>query len=264
MSRVLVFDSGLGGVTVYRALRDQRPDVALGYLADNAVFPYGDLGEDALIKRTVEVIGAGLSAFRPEVVVIACNTASTLCLPAVRSAFPEIDIVGTVPAIKPAARSTRSGQVSVLATPGTVRRDYTQALIHTFARHVEVTLVGAPNLAKLAEDFALTGKGDRNAVAREIAPCFVETQRARTDTVVLACTHYPLLLPLLETLAPWPVGWIDPADAIARRVGHLIGQTGAPAGQDPPLFVTQTDADLTGSFAKLIGELPTCVDLMIG
>ena len=129
-----------------------------------------------------------------------------------------------MPAIKPAAAQTRSGMISVLATPGTVRRDYTRALVDTFAGHVAVNLVGASGLAALAETYALAGAVDTALVADEIAPCFKVSGAARTDTVVLACTHYPLLLPVLKQVAPWPVHWIDPAGAIARRLDSLVGR----------------------------------------
>ena len=133
--------------------------------------------------------------------------------------------VGTVPAIKPACASSKTKRVSVLGTKGTVKREYTRKLIDDFAQGCEVTLVGSAELASLAER-ALSGLyvSDKD-IAAELAPCFVGTGRraARTDTVVLACTHYPLLLDRLTKLAPWPVDWIDPAPAIARRVSDLLG-----------------------------------------
>jgi glutamate racemase len=153
-----------------------------------------------------------------------------------------LPFVGTVPAIKPACAQSKSKRVSVLGTKGTVQREYTRALIRDFAQGCEVTLVGSPELAALAER-ALSGEAvdDRDIVA-EIAPCFIGGAKhpmadpradslARTDTVVLACTHYPLLLDRLERLAPWPVEWIDPAPAIARRVSDLLGPPGREADQ---------------------------------
>jgi glutamate racemase len=141
-----------------------------------------------------------------------------------------VPFVGTVPAIKPACATSETRHVSVLGTKGTVKREYTKALIRDFSQGCEVTLVGSANLASLAEA-ALSGEevSDR-AILAEIAPCFVgsgETDPARTDTVVLACTHYPLLLDRLVRLAPWPVDWIDPAAAIARRVADLLGLPGS-------------------------------------
>jgi len=136
-----------------------------------------------------------------------------------------VPFVGTVPAIKPACARSKTKRVSVLGTRGTVKREYTKALIRDFAQGCEVTLVGSAELASLAEA-ALSGVevGDPE-IAAELAPCFVgdgEADPARTDTIVLACTHYPLLMDRLVRLAPWPVDWIDPAPAIARRVADLL------------------------------------------
>jgi glutamate racemase len=126
--------------------------------------------------------------------------------------------VGTVPAIKPAAEQSRSGLISVLATPATVRRDYTRRLIATFAAHCDLNLVGSRHLARLAEAHVQGTPYDNDAIRTEIAPCFIEKASRRTDIVVLACTHYPFLTTLFEQLAPWPVTWLDPAPAIARHV----------------------------------------------
>ncbi|MGX7703461.1 glutamate racemase [Methylobacterium sp. Gmos1] len=219
---VLVFDSGLGGLTVLAEVRRARPDARVVYAADDAAFPYGGLAEPVLVARVVAVMERLIAAHAPDLVVVACNTASTLVLPALRQRF-DIPFVGTVPPIKPAAAATRSGHISVLATPGTVRRDYTRELIATYAAGCRVTLVGATGLAALAEA-ALSGLPVSDAdLWTEIGPCFVEGEAGRTDVVVLACTHYPLLLARYQAIAPWPVTWIDPAPAIARRMTQLIG-----------------------------------------
>jgi len=219
---ILVFDSGLGGLTVYRDVVKARPDARFIYAADDAFFPYGRQDEPALVTRVLNVMDEWIAAHRPDLVVIACNTASTLVLPQLRARF-QVPFVGTVPAIKPACAGSKSKLVSVLGTEATVSREYTRALIRDFAQGCAVTLVGSPRLAELAEA-ALKGEtvGDE-AIAAELAPCFVEADGRRTDTVVLACTHYPLLLERLQTLAPWPVNFIDPAPAIARRVTALLG-----------------------------------------
>lgn len=228
--RILVFDSGLGGLTVFRAIRQLLPGADFLYLADDARFPYGALAPEELISGVLDVIGAANHDFAADCIVIACNTASTLVLPALRATY-SIPIVGTVPAIKPAAANTRSGLISVLATPGTVSRDYTAELIRDFAQGVEVTLVGSKALAGLAER-ALRGEAvSDEAIRAEITPCFVERSGRRTDTIVLACTHYPLLLDRLKLLAPWPVEWIDPAPAIARRVVQVMGREAVGEGK---------------------------------
>ena len=229
-ARILVFDSGLGGLTVLAEIARLRPDAEIVYAADDAGFPYGAWAAPALAERVVAVVGRLVAETRPDVCVIACNTAATLVLPDLRAAFPELPFVGTVPAIKPAAAQSRSKLISVLATPGTVARDYTHALIASFAAGCAVTLVGSIELASLAEA-AMAGEPAADAaIAAEIAPCFVAEGDRRTDAIVLACTHYPLLLDRLVALAPWPVAWLDPAPAIARRVDAVLVQAGFAAG----------------------------------
>ncbi len=222
--RILVFDSGLGGLTVYAEIQRARPDANLIYAADDAAFPYGAMSEAALVARVMKVLGGLIGAHRPDVAVIACNTASTLVLAPLRARYPNLPFVGAVPAIKPAALASRSKLISVLATPGTVARDYTRALVRDYAGDCEVALVGAPNLASLAEDYLRLARLDDAAIAAEIAPAFVARSGRRTDVIVLACTHYPLLRAQFERLAPWPVRYLDPAPAIARRVASLLAE----------------------------------------
>jgi glutamate racemase len=220
--RLLVFDSGIGGLSVLREIRRSRADADVVYVADDAGFPYGNWDASALTTRIVELMDGLIERHRPDMVVIACNTASTLVLPALRARHA-LPFVGTVPAIKPAAAVTKSGLISVLATPGTVKRDYTRALIDSFAANISVTLVGSVRLAGLAERWIAEGAVSDAELAAEILPCFVDSGERRTDAVVLACTHYPFLIEPMRRLAPWPVNWIDPAPAIARRVVQLIG-----------------------------------------
>lgn len=219
---VLMFDSGVGGLTVLREARVLMPDRRFVYVADDAGFPYGAWEEDALRGHIVSLFGGLIAKHDPEIVVIACNTASTLVLADLRKAFPQTPFVGTVPAIKPAAERTRSGLVSVLATPGTVKRQYTRDLIGEWASKVHVRLVGSERLASLSETYMRQGFVDEEAVRAEIEPCFIEQDGRRTDIVVLACTHYPFLVNRMRKTAPWPVDWIDPAEAIARRALSLL------------------------------------------
>jgi glutamate racemase len=222
---ILVFDSGLGGLTVFREIAKTHSNARLIYAADDAFFPYGRHGEPELIARVVAVIDDLIRQGSPDLIVIACNTASTVALPDLRRRF-QIPFVGTVPAIKPACLSSETKRVSVLGTEATVNREYTKSLIRDFAQGCDVTLIGSARLATIAEA-ALRGEPvDDTSLTAEIAPCFIDDSKRRTDTIVLACTHYPLLLDRLERLAPWPVAWIDPAPAIARRVAELLPSSG--------------------------------------
>jgi glutamate racemase len=253
----LVFDSGLGGLTVLREIARARPDAELALVADDAGFPYGRLDDQALIDRVVAVLDHYIEALRPTVVVIACNTASTLALPVLRARFP-ISFVGTVPAIKPACAQSKTKRVSVLATAATVRRDYTFELIREFAGDCRVTLRGAERLAGFAEDVLRGITIDDEAIRAEIDPCFVE-DGARTDTVVLACTHYPLILPLLERLAPWPVSWIDPAPAIARRASQLLGGAQAAPIERPAQAYFTSGNGVSPALARVLEQFRVSV-----
>ncbi len=223
---ILTFDSGLGGLTVHAEVVRLRPSANYVYAADDAGFPYGGWEPDALNDRVQSVMSDLIAQHHPDLVVIACNTASTLVLPRLRKAFPNVPFVGTVPAIKPAATHSKSKLISVLATPGTVARDYTHDLIKNYAADCQVTLVGAKNLASIAEAYMRGAEISDSQIAAEITPCFVTDGHQRTDYVVLACTHYPLLINHFKTLAPWSVEWIDSAPAIARRVDHVLTDKG--------------------------------------
>jgi glutamate racemase len=238
---VLFFDSGIGGLTVLREARVLMPDRRFVYVADDAAFPYGAWEEPRLKEHIIGLFGQLLERFRPAVSVIACNTASTLVIDALREVFPGHPFVGTVPAIKPAAERTRSGLVSVLATPGTVKRQYTRDLIRDWGSRCHVRLVGSTMLATLAEIYMRDGFVDEEAVRAEITPCFIEQDGRRTDIVVLACTHYPFLVNRMRKTAPWPVDWLDPAEAIARRALSLLASEALvpddPAATEPDIAV---------------------------
>ncbi len=228
-------------MTVYREAVKARPDARFVYAADDAFFPYARHPEGVLVERVLAVMEMLVAEHRPDLVIVACNTASTLVLPKLRAHF-DLPFVGTVPAIKPACAASTSKLVSVLGTEATVRREYTRALIRDFAQGCAVTLVGSPRLAELAEaDLSGEAVAD-GAIAVEIAPCFVAAEGRRTDTVVLACTHYPLLLVRLQQLSPWPVTFIDPAPAIARRMVELIGP--------PPAFQAEAPARMVFTSGK--------------
>ncbi|MGA9036844.1 MAG: aspartate/glutamate racemase family protein, partial [Pseudolabrys sp.] len=169
-------------------------------------------------------------------VVVACNTASTLALAELRARFTVL-FVGTVPAIKPACAQSKTRRVAVLGTQATVDREYTRALIREFAAGCDVHLVGSSQLAGFAEAELAGEPAADTEIRQEIAGCFVEGDARRTDTIVLACTHYPLLLDRFRTSEPWPVTWLDPAPAIARRVADLRRDRNAGEPLPPPQIV---------------------------
>jgi glutamate racemase len=252
MTRLLVFDSGIGGLSVAREIRRALPAVEMIYVADDAGFPYGEWADADLTKRVVARIAGLIEQFEPDGVVMACNTASTLVLPPLRARF-DVPFVGTVPAIKPAAERTRSGLISVLATPGTMQRDYTRGLIDNFAGDCAVRLVGSANLAPLAEAFMRGEPVDDGAILAEIRPAFVERDGRRTDIIVLACTHYPFLKDRFEDLAPWPVAWLDPAPAIARRVVSVLG--GRSMGRGGGLALLTSGNAWSSALVPVLGDL---------
>ena len=170
---ILVFNSGLGGLTVLREIVRARPDAHYTYVADDAFFPYGHHSEEQIIARVVPLIGELISSHAPDLVVVACNTASTLVMSHLRGEY-SVPFVGTVPAIKPACAASKTKRVSVLGTKGTVKREYTRRLIHDFAQGCEVTLVGSAELASLAEAALSGNEVSDNDIAAELAPCFVD------------------------------------------------------------------------------------------
>ncbi|WP_051464798.1 glutamate racemase [Carnimonas nigrificans] len=217
---ILVFDSGVGGLSVVAHLRAVMPGRSLTFLCDNAALPYGTKEDTWLIERIVSVCCAGARASGAGVLVVACNTASTLALDALRAALP-IPVVGTVPAIKPAAAMSRNGVIGLLATSGTVRRRYTDRLIARFAAEQRVVRVAADALVRQAEQWLAGSPTDPYVIERSLEPLFAD---AELDTVVLGCTHFPLLRPFFETLAPRPMQWIDSGAAIARRTVTVAPQ----------------------------------------
>ncbi|WP_081803647.1 glutamate racemase [Halotalea alkalilenta] len=220
---ILVFDSGLGGLSVVAHLRAALPERALAYLCDNAALPYGTKADEWLVERIVSVCRAGVAASGANTLVVACNTASTLALEQLRASIA-LPIVGTVPAIKPAAEASRSRVIGLLATSATVRRPYTDALIERFAGSCRVIRVAADPLVLEAERLLAGAAPDAGAIAAALAPLF---DTPELDTVVMGCTHFPLLRAWCETLAPRPIQWIDSGAAIARRTAQV-----APPGED--------------------------------
>ena len=232
--RVLVFDSGMGGLTVAREIAALAPQLDIVYAADSGFFPYGDKSDAALKARVPTVAAKLVEACDPDVFVIACNTASTLALDDVRAVL-DIPVVGTVPAIKPAAARSETGTIGLLATPGTVRRAYTAELIEAFASTLQVLLHGSVELVRLAEEQAAGGAVSLDAFRAAQAPLFEANGGREIDTVILACTHFPLIRGELAATVPHPVRFIDSGEAIARQTLRVLpsdrGRTQGESGE---------------------------------
>ncbi len=224
---ILFFDSGVGGLSVVAPTRALLPTAPFVYVADSAGFPYGTKSESEIAARVPALLGRLVERYRPRLVVIACNTASTIALSVVRSAL-DVAVVGTVPAIKPAAFASVTRVIGVLGTDATVRQPYVDGLSAEFASDCIVIRYGSAALVTLAEA-KLRGEAlPVGAVARAIAPMFAADGGDRIDTIVLACTHFPLLADELAAACPHPVNFVDGSDGIARRIAQLT------AGQDWP------------------------------
>ena len=219
--RILVFDSGVGGLSVADCIHRQLPGIKLVYLADNAGFPYGGQPESVVIERSQTLIRMALAGFPCDVIVVACNTASTVVLPHLRAMTP-IPVIGVVPAVKPAAAVSENRRIGVLATPATVRRPYLADLVDEFASDCTVERLGHPELVQWIEDLATGTPVPEQTLSLALQPF----RDAAVDTVVLGCTHYPLIKDLLQRQLPGVKHWVDSGEAIARRAAWLFEQQG--------------------------------------
>lgn len=216
---VLVFDSGVGGLSVYDEIRKLLPDLHYLYAFDNVAFPYGEKSEEFIVERVVAIVEAVTRLYPLALVVIACNSASTVTLPALRERF-EFPVVGVVPAIKPAARLTRNGVVGLLATRGTVKRPYTKELVARFGGECKTEMLGSAELVELAEA-KLHGQPVPIEEVKRILQPWLRMQEP-PDTVVLGCTHFPLISEELQQVLPEGTRLIDSGAAIARRTVWLL------------------------------------------
>ncbi|MEI7256882.1 glutamate racemase [Dickeya dadantii] len=216
---VLVFDSGVGGLSVYDEVRKLLPDLHYIYTFDNEAFPYGEKPEQFIIERVVSIVDAVEKQHPLSLVIIACNTASTISLPALRARF-NFPVVGVVPAVKPAAKLTRNGVVGLLATRATVQRPYTHELISRFANDCQILLLGSAELVQWGEA-KLQGETVPEDVLRKILKPWLKLPEP-PDTVVLGCTHFPLLSEELQQVLPDGTRLVDSGTAIARRTAWLI------------------------------------------
>jgi len=218
---LLFFDSGVGGLSVLGATRRLLPQAPLVYVADSAGFPYGTRTEGEIAARVPTLLGRLAERYHPRLIVIACNTASTIALAPVRAAL-DLPVVGTVPAIKPAALASRTRAIGVLGTEATVRQPYVDRLAAEFAADCLVLRHGSADLVDAAEAHLRGEPVASGRYAAALAGLLEQPGGDRIDTVVLACTHFPLVADALAAAAPRPLTLIDGSDGIARRVAHLV------------------------------------------
>ncbi len=218
---ILLLDSGIGGLSIAESILAAGLRCPLVYVADNAWFPYGLRDEADLQARVVALMQVLVEQYHPQLVVLACNTLSTLALPALRAQF-HVPFVGVVPAIKPAAQMSRNKSIALLATPATVRRPYIDDLIAQYAADCQVLRVGSSALVEEAENLLHGRALNHERIAQTLEP-IRRKQANGLDTVVLGCTHFPLLRAELDRLAPG-LHWVDSGEAIARRVRSLLAE----------------------------------------
>ncbi len=237
---ILFFDSGVGGLSVVDAARARMPDAPFVYAADNAGFPYGIKTEAEIASRVPALLGRLVERYRPRLVVIACNTASTIALAHVRSAL-DLPVVGTVPAIKPAALISTTRVIGVLGTDATVRQPYVDRLAAEFAADCTIVRYGSAALVQMAEAKL---RGERLPPEDLVAAVAPLAKVGRLDTVVLACTHFPLLRGELAACLPG-ITLVDSGEGIARRIAHLTaGQDFARTAVTDVAVFSRMDADV--------------------
>ena len=226
---IIIFDSGVGGLSVLGPVRRALPRAPVIYVADNGGFPYGTKTEMEVATRVCALLGRLTERFSPSIIVIACNTASTIALSHVRSVL-EVPVVGTVPAIKPAAALTTTKVIGVLGTLATVRQPYVDRLSAEFASDCLVLRHGTAELVQLAED-ELRGQPGPDQAFRDVLDGLLSQPGGdRLDTVVLACTHFPLVAHRLSAIAPRPLTFVEGGEGIARRTAHLLAGADWPDG----------------------------------
>lgn len=233
---LLFFDSGIGGLSVLRAVRDALPNAPIIYAADYAGMPYGTKSEAEIAARVPALLGRLVERFRPRLVTIACNTACTIALSHVRAAL-DVPVVGTVPAIKPAAETTRTGVIGLLGTAATVRQPYVDRLQDAHAGGMTLIRHAAPELVEAAEAKMRGEAVDPEVYIRAMKGLIGTPDGDRLDVTILGCTHFPLVQPELELAAPG-MQFVDGSAGIARRIVHLASGQDWPAEPIEGTFVT--------------------------
>lgn len=248
---LLFFDSGIGGLTVLAAAERLLPQAPVVYAADFAGLPYGEKDEREISARVPALLGRLVERYRPRLVTIACNTASTIALPQIRAAL-DVPVVGTVPAIKPAAEISRSRVIGVLGTEATVRQLYVDNLAAQFAADATIIRHGAPELVRAAEAVMRGESPDPAIFDRAIAGLAGQARGSEIDTIVLACTHFPIVEAQLAAAIARPVNFVHGADGIARRIAYLT--QGQDWGEPVRRFVATGSASGITPYAPMLAQ----------
>lgn len=254
ISPIGIFDSGVGGISVLRAIREQMPAESVVYFGDQGHIPYGSRSMEQ-IQNFSETITRFLLEQGVKIMVVACNAASAAALKYLREKFPNVQFVGMEPAVKPAAEHTHTGKVGVLATPATFQGMLYASVVERFANGVELFQDTCPGLVQQIESGMLHGKETRRILQEALLPMLEQN----IDTVVLGCTHYPFVIPLIQRIVGENVRVIDPAPAVARQTGRLLEAAGMrnPSESKGSLkFYTSGDPDtLRSLLPMLLGEM---------
>lgn len=252
-SPIGIFDSGVGGISVLRALRQQIPDESVLYFGDQGHIPYGPRAMEQ-IREFSEAITRFLLEQGAKIIVVACNTASAAALQYLREIFPEVPFVGMEPAVKPAAERTHTGKVGVLATPATFQGALYASVVERFANGVELFQDTCPGLVQQIEQGNLEGPEARRILEAALQPMLEKD----IDTVVLGCTHYPFVIPLIQEIVGENVRVIDPAPAVARQTGRLLEaramRNGSGAKSEVKLYTSGDPETLRSLLPRLLGE----------
>lgn len=248
-----IFDSGVGGISVLRAIRAQMPSESVIYFGDQGHIPYGPRSMEQ-IQSFSEAVARFLLEQGVKIIVVACNAASAAALKYLRQKFPDVQVVGMEPAVKPAAEHTHTGKVGVLATPATFQGALYASVVERFANGVELFQNACPGLVQQIERGNLNGEETRQILEDALLPMLAQG----IDTVVLGCTHYPFVIPLIQEIAGGKVRVIDPAPAVARQAGRLLearGLRNPSARRGEVRFYTSGDPEtLKSMLPKLFGE----------
>ena len=253
-SPIGIFDSGVGGISVLRAIREQMPEESIIYFGDQVHVPYGSRSMEQ-IQNFSEAITRFLLEQGTKIIVVACNTASAAALKYLRDKFPDVQFVGMEPAVKPAAEHTQTGKVGVLATPATFQGALYTSVVERFANGVELFQDTCPGLVQQIEQGNLYGEKTRQILEEALQPML----KRNIDTVVLGCTHYPFVIPLIQEIVGENVRVIDPAPAVAKQTGRLLEARGmtnkSQSKGDVKLYTSGDHESLKSLLPMLLGEL---------